>query len=90
MGGVSGAAARRAHGASNLLALCIRCHAWTEDEPRAARAKGWLLPHPFHPEAVPALIVPIYGHGWYYLDDELTYRLSFDDNTWVSRLYDWG
>jgi hypothetical protein len=74
MGGVHGAAAREAHRGYNLLALCRRCHDLTEAEPALCRAQGWLVPHPIQVALIPALIVPIYGRAWYYLDAEFGYR----------------
>ena len=73
MGGVSRAAAERANNPSNLLALCLGCHRFTEEEPAEARARGWLVPHPLTPAIIPARLVPIYGAGWYFLLGNLSY-----------------
>lgn len=32
-----------AHDASNLVALCPRCHSWTHDNPKEASEQGWLI-----------------------------------------------
>lgn len=78
MGGVHGAAARHSNSAPNLLALCRPCHNITEDEPTLARSWGWLVEHPLDSWTEPALIVPVYGRGWWYLEPDLTYRLALD------------
>lgn len=76
MGGVHGDAVARANSPANLLALCVTCHRYTEDQPERARQLGWLVPHPTDPATVAARIYPIYGHGWYFLTPDLGYVLS--------------
>lgn len=73
MGGVSGAAEARANNPANLLALCLACHRFTEEEPAQARGRGWVVPHPTSSPLIPAKIVPIYGAGWYHLLGDLSY-----------------
>ena len=76
MGGVHGHAAHVANSPSNLLALCRPCHDFTENEPLAARRLGWLVPHWQDAWSTPAKLVPIYGAGWWYLLDDLSYRVA--------------
>lgn len=78
MGGVFGHAAHVANSASNLLALCRPCHDFTEDQPTEARRRGWLVPHWTDSWSAPVDITPIYGRGWYYLLDDLSYRFAPD------------
>jgi hypothetical protein len=77
-GGVHRAAAEAANDVRNLLALCWRCHADTEDADtwRECEAKGWRLRHGIDadPFETPALIHTVQGHGWWYLTENGGYR----------------
>jgi len=81
MGGSHGGAAHHANNPANLLALCRPCHDFTEDQPRAARAIGWLVQHAYDSWSTPALIVPIYGKGWYFLLPDATYGSASAEDT---------
>lgn len=73
-----GHAAHVANSPENLLALCRSCHDFTEREPAEARLLGWLVPHWRDSWWTPAQLTPIYGRGWYYLLDDLSYRPAPD------------
>lgn len=73
MGGVHGAAAAVSNSPSNLLALCVRCHALTEEELEWAEEVGWRVPHPTVPAVKAALLYTVWGRDWFYLTHQLEY-----------------
>jgi len=73
MGGVSGVGLA-VNAPSALLRVCLDCHGWLETQERgAARDAGLLVPRPLVPAETPVYLTPIYGPGWYTLDDEGSY-----------------
>lgn len=78
MGGVSGVGLA-VNLPSALLRLCLECHAAIESERDAARDLGLLVPRPDVPGEAPVWLRPIYGPGWYLLDDEGSYGWHHGD-----------
>ena len=56
---------------SNLIRVCLSCHAWVEANPAEADALGLL--HPDDPSD-PVWLCPAYGWAWWRLDDEGCYE----------------
>jgi 5-methylcytosine-specific restriction protein A len=64
--GMGGSKAPDTNTASNGLALCFPCHAWTESKRESAEQFGWLVPQGKSPAEVPVLR---HGCDWVLLDD---------------------
>jgi hypothetical protein len=58
---------------SALVRACGVCHGAIESERDAARDLGLLVPRPGVPAEVPVRLSPVYGPGWWILDDEGSY-----------------
>jgi hypothetical protein len=79
-GGVSGVG-MAVNQPSCLLRICLACHDWIETQERGvAYDLGLLVRRPTEPRTVRVWLSPIYGPGWYLLDDEGDYQLLEDDD----------
>ncbi len=79
MGGVFRDAAHAANSPANLMALCRPCHDWADANAQEARRRGWLVPHWRDAPVTPVQMYPIYGFGWWYLLQDLSYRMAPDE-----------
>jgi hypothetical protein len=73
----------------NALHLCPFCHAWSGNNPDAAKARGWEVRQDEDPRRMPALIqTPHAPHpGWFLLLDDPTAPMVKDRsrNPWMAQ-----
>lgn len=86
MGGVSGVGLA-VNRPSALVRVCLPCHGWVESERTAAEVLGLLVPRPAVPAEVPVYLRPVYGAGWYTLDDDGCYGWWHGDAPTLPRPY---
>jgi hypothetical protein len=86
MGGVAGVGLA-VNRPSALVRVCLSCHAWAESERDAARVLGLLVPRPDVPAEAPVYLSPVYGPGWYLLNDEGCYEWWHGDTPTLPRAY---